>query len=233
MVRIGRDKCTWIVINKNGVQAWSKAINTDDVHAPLCKEEPVIVENVNCDQSETSSEAGEIEATPAKKPTVAKKTKTPAAPKKAAAAASTAVVTDDAVPVPEKKALFTEDTVPEPPAEVVKTKAAPKKLLKKAVVAAEEPVVAPVEPAAPKKALKKIAEPAEAAAPEVAEKKKPVKKAPKADDTEAPPKKVNAYLEFSKEMRPQVKADFPDLSPKDIIKKIAELWNAKKATDKV
>jgi hypothetical protein len=243
-VRIGRDKCTWIVINKNGVYVWSKAINADDV-GQVDKEEPVIVENTNCDISETSSEASET-------PVVTKKKAVPkAAAKKGEgektldldgvdAPAAAAPVADKPVAAPKKKLVMAKKKVPEEP--------------KVAVTEDEEPKAKDVEEPPKKKvglAKKKEPEPdveaPAAKAPDAAPAAKPKKVLAKkvvvavaankdaageeGEEAKGEPaaKKPNAYIIFSNEIRPKVKEEFPDLSPKEIVAKIAQLWQEKKA----
>ena len=52
-------------------------------------------------------------------------------------------------------------------------------------------------------------------------------KVKKEKDPSKPKAEPSAYIKFSMEVRPQVKKDFPDLAPKDVMKKIGELWQAK------
>lgn len=52
----------------------------------------------------------------------------------------------------------------------------------------------------------------------------------KEKDPLKPKAEPTAYIKFSMEVRPQIKKDFPDLAPKDVMKKIAELWQAKNKT---
>ena len=55
------------------------------------------------------------------------------------------------------------------------------------------------------------------------------------DDNEATPKKTirkNGYINFCKEMRAEIKEEFPELKPKEITKKLAEKWNELSAEEK-
>lgn len=45
------------------------------------------------------------------------------------------------------------------------------------------------------------------------------------------PKALNPYQQFLKDTLPQVKIDMPDVPHQERVKKIAEMWNAKKGTD--
>ena len=47
----------------------------------------------------------------------------------------------------------------------------------------------------------------------------------KTKDPNAPIKNISNYLHFSKEFRPKVVKENPDLKSKDIMKKMAEEWN--------
>jgi hypothetical protein len=51
------------------------------------------------------------------------------------------------------------------------------------------------------------------------------KKPKKTKDPNAPIKNISNYLHFSKEFRPKIVKENPDLKSKDIMKKMAEEWN--------
>ena len=239
-VRMGRDKCTWIVINKDNVYVWSKAVNSDEFSKTISKEEPVMVENINCDMSETSSEASmsdipKVKKTPKKKEDKPKdvdvddnkedkpeeyklkEDKPKKAPPKKKLVPVHKPENDETVdkPTDDNKEKDTED----------KPKKAPPK---KKLVPKEEPEDKPNTDDNKEKQTED--KPKKKAPP----KKKPVpkeeddNKEKNTEDKEDKPKAVNKYIEFSKEVREQVKAEFPDLSPKDIVRKIAELWAIKK-----
>lgn len=54
----------------------------------------------------------------------------------------------------------------------------------------------------------------------------------KAKDPNAPIKNISNYLHFSKEFRPKIVKENPDLKSKDIMKKMAEEWNKTKEDPK-
>jgi len=62
-----------------------------------------------------------------------------------------------------------------------------------------------------------------ASAPESHPAKK-AKKAKKIKDPNAPKKPLAAFMVFSKEKRPVVKAEFPELKTTEISKKLGEMW---------
>jgi aspartate/tyrosine/aromatic aminotransferase len=51
------------------------------------------------------------------------------------------------------------------------------------------------------------------------------KKEKKIKDPNAPIKNISNYLHFSKEFRPKIVKENPEIKSKDIIKKLAEEWN--------
>lgn len=51
------------------------------------------------------------------------------------------------------------------------------------------------------------------------------KKQIKIKDPNAPIKNISNYLHFSKEFRPKIVSENPELKSKDVMKKIAEEWN--------
>jgi hypothetical protein len=47
------------------------------------------------------------------------------------------------------------------------------------------------------------------------------------------PRAANAFMRFSKEQRPHVKAEEPDLAPKDILRSLGKRWQALSDDDKL
>ena len=56
------------------------------------------------------------------------------------------------------------------------------------------------------------------------EKHKKIRKKKKQKDPHAPKRALSAFILFSNELRPQLRADFPDLSITEIAKRLGTLW---------
>eukprot|EP00005_Dracoamoeba_jomungandri_P003491 CAMPEP_0174256806 /NCGR_PEP_ID=MMETSP0439-20130205/6003_1 /TAXON_ID=0 /ORGANISM="Stereomyxa ramosa, Strain Chinc5" /LENGTH=131 /DNA_ID=CAMNT_0015339581 /DNA_START=384 /DNA_END=779 /DNA_ORIENTATION=- len=61
---------------------------------------------------------------------------------------------------------------------------------------------------------------------------KQVRKKRKTKDPNEPKKPCSAFFQFSKEMRPKIKEENPDLSFGDLGRKVGEAWRALNAEDK-
>ena len=62
--------------------------------------------------------------------------------------------------------------------------------------------------------------------------KKSVKPKKKKDDN-APKKNVSAWILFSKAERPKIKAEFPDMNPKEVMKELSNRWKIAKKDEEI